>query len=224
MSSLKEILNAVLLESGFLTPASYTSSTNPDDAQLVALANAASDDIREIGLSGTRRFASITLDGTGDYALPADFHAYVPDTAWVGTRKVDLPLTPQDWACLKATGVSLYEYRARLINTLRTLGDANGDTLTFEYVSSYPWTDGASVAKAAATDDTDVWTLDGRLIKLATKWRWKKEKGIEDWTADQQLYQRHANYLRGRDGGAKALIFGDPMWSPSAPYTNLWIT
>lgn len=94
MASLKTILDSVLAESGFLLPVSYTTSTNPDDAQLVALANAASDDIRELGLTGTRRFASIALDGSGDYALPEDFHAYIPDTAWVGTRKVDFPLNP----------------------------------------------------------------------------------------------------------------------------------
>ena len=98
MASLKTILDSVMQESGFLVPTSYTSSTNPDDVQLVALANAASDDIREIGLTGARRFASIALDGSGDYALPADFLAYVPDTAWVGTRKVDFPFGPQDWA------------------------------------------------------------------------------------------------------------------------------
>lgn len=57
MATLKAILDAVLSESGFLLPASYTSSTNTDDAQLVAIANAASDDISEIGLSGARRFA-----------------------------------------------------------------------------------------------------------------------------------------------------------------------
>lgn len=37
-------------ESGFLIPSSYANSQNPDDAQLVHLASAASDDIREIGL------------------------------------------------------------------------------------------------------------------------------------------------------------------------------
>lgn len=95
--------------------------------------------------------------------------------------------------------------------------------MTFEYVSSYPWQDGSGTAKAIADADTDVWQLDDRLLKLATKWRWKKEKGIEDWQVDQQLYQRHANLLRGRDGGAKALLFGDPVWSAPTPYTNLWI-
>jgi len=37
-------------ESGFLIPSQYASSPNQDDVQLVHLASAASDDIREIGL------------------------------------------------------------------------------------------------------------------------------------------------------------------------------
>lgn len=95
--------------------------------------------------------------------------------------------------------------------------------MTFEYVSSYPWQDGSGMPKASATADTDVWTLDDRLIKLATKWRWKKEKGIEDWQVDQQLYQRHANLLRGRDAGSKAIRFGAMTYHVPPPYTNLWV-
>lgn len=210
-------------ESGFLIPSQYASSPNQDDVQLVHLASAASDDIREIGLQGARRFASIALDGSGTYTLPADFHAYVSDTAWVGTRKVDLPLAPMEWAALGATGVGLYEHRARLLDKLRMLGDVAGETLTFEYVSSYPWQSDAMVAKELPTADTDVWLLDRRLITAAIKWRWKKEKGVEDWQADQALYQRYVNLLRGRDGGAKALHFGDPAYYAPEPYTPTYI-
>ena len=50
MATLKTILDSVMGESGFLIPPSYANSPNPDDVQLVHLANAASDDIRELGL------------------------------------------------------------------------------------------------------------------------------------------------------------------------------
>lgn len=155
--------------------------------------------------------------------MPSDFHAYVSDTAWVDTRKVDLPLAPQEWAALGATGVGLYQHRARLLDTLKMLGDVNGETLTFEYVSSYPWQSSGGSAKELATADTDEWLLDRRLLAANIKWRWKKEKGVDDWQADQALYQRYVNYLRGRDGGAKALMFGDAEYCPPEPYTRLWI-
>lgn len=167
--------------------------------------------------------ASIALDGSGSYALPADFHAYVSDTAWVGSRKVDFPTAPQAWAFLNATGLGLYQHRARILETLRMLGDVNGETLTFEYVSSYPWQNASMVAIENASSDSDSWLLDRRLLTLGVKWRWKKEKGVEDWQADQQLYQRHLSALRGRDGGSKALCFGEPQDVEPVPYTNLWI-
>lgn len=221
MATLKTILDSVLAESGFLLPASYTSSTNPDDAQLVALANAASDDISELGLSGARRFASIALDGsTGSYALPTDFLAYVPDTAYVGSQKVDFPVTPQEWADPFQTGYP--QWRSRIMQGLVTT-ESGPATMVFEYLSSYPWEASDNTPLREATADTDRWLLDDRLLKLAIKWRWKKEKGIEDWQVDQQLYQRQVNLLRGRDGGAKALQFGDPAYFFPAPYTPTWV-
>lgn len=210
-------------ESGFLIPSQYANSANPDDVQLVHLANATSDDIREAGLVGARKFASIALDGSGSYTLPADFHAYISDTAWIGSRKVDFPTAPQAWAFLNATGLGLYQHRARILDALKMLGDANGETLTFEYVSAYPWQNASTVAIETATSDSDVWLLDRRLLTLGVKWRWKKEKGVEDWATDQQLYQRHLSALRGRDGGSKALTFGGPQNVEPVPYTNLWI-
>lgn len=50
MATLKQILDAVMGESGFLIPSQYANSSNPDDVQLLHLANAASDDIRDLGL------------------------------------------------------------------------------------------------------------------------------------------------------------------------------
>ena len=211
-------------ESGFLIPASYANSPSPDDAQLVHLANAASDDIREHGLTGARRFASIPLGGSGSYNLPADFHAYVSDTAWVGSRQVDFPVTPQTWAELNATGVEFYQPRVRLINAVKMLGDVSGETLKFEYISKYPWQDASANAIENATSDSDVWLLDTRLIVLGTKWRWKKEKGVEDWQIDREMYMRHLSHVMGRDGGAGAICFGEPVANQTPPYNNLWVT
>jgi hypothetical protein len=104
------------------------------------------------------------------------------------------------------------------------LGDVNGETLTFEYISSYPWESDGGTPKETPTADTDIWLLDRRLIVAAIKWRWKKEKGVDDWQADAQAYQRYSGLLRGRDGGAKALQFGGPPRYTTDPYTPLWIS
>ena len=97
------------------------------------------------------------------------------------------------------------------------------ETLTFEYISSYPWESDGGTPKETPTSDTDVWLLERRLMIAAVKWRWKKEKGVDDWQADVQAYQRYLGLLRGRDGGAKALQFGDASRCPPEPYTPLWV-
>ena len=97
-----------------------------------------------------------------------------------------------------------------------------GEVITYEYLSSYPWK-ASGVNQELATADTDEWRLDRRLLVLGVKWRWKKEKGIEDWQVDQQLYQRHLNMLRGRNEGARTIQFGQPSELTYEPYTRLWV-
>ena len=96
-----------------------------------------------------------------------------------------------------------------------------GETITFEYESAHPWLSGATPAETA-TSDTDVWRLDRRLLILGVKWRWKKEKGLEDWQVDAQQYQGYVNILRGRNEGARTLCFGDAPRPDYAPYTRLY--
>lgn len=93
--------------------------------------------------------------------------------------------------------------------------------LSFEYASKHPWLAGA-VTQESATADTDTWRLDRRLLQMAVKWRWKKEKGLPDWETDSQMFARYANALRGRDGGSKTLRFGQSGAAPE-PYANLWV-
>lgn len=116
-----------------------------------------------------------------DYALPADFHCYTSDTAYSGTFPARLPTTPQEWAAETAVGAPSANYSVRFIgDRLHVKDPVDGETITYEYISSFPWKAG-STNKELATADTDEWRLDRRLIVLGIKWRWKKEKGIEDW-------------------------------------------
>ncbi len=220
MATLKQILDSVMGESGFLIPPNYANGANPDDQQLVHLANAASDDIRELGLTGARRFWEFQLDGAaGSYALPPDFLAYVADTAYVGTQKVDIPVTPQEWADPFQSGFP--QWRARFLDVIQAT-TGNGETFRFEYISSMPWEAEDNAPKSWATADTDRWLLDDRLLILSTKWRWKKEKGVEDWKEDLQLFNRYVSQVRGRDGGSQALCFGEAIIDHS-PYTRTYV-
>lgn len=124
---------------------------------------------------------------------------------------------------MQAIGGEAPGYRVRFIGgRVHVLDPVDGETITYEYLSAFPWRAG-SVNQELATADTDEWRLDRRLLALGVKWRWKKEKGMDDWQADQQLYQRHLSMLRGRDEGAKTIMFGDPLHMSLEPYARLWV-
>ena len=128
-----------------------------------------------------RDSASIILTAATDYALPEDFHAYISDTAYSGTFQANLPTSPQEWTRDEAIGTPSAHYKVRFIGDRVHVADPiSGETITYEYVSSSPW-QASGVNQEAATADTDTWRLDRRLLILGVKWRWKKEKGIEDW-------------------------------------------
>lgn len=92
-----------------------------------------------------------------------------------------MPTTPQEWTHDAATGAPGIPYKVRFIGSRVHVADPiDGETITYEYISSYPW-QASGVNQELATADTDEWRLDRRLLTLGVKWRWKKEKGIEDW-------------------------------------------
>lgn len=160
--------------------------------------------------------------------MPSDWLGYVPDTMRVVGRleTVCLPTNPAEWATWKSSGTLPGDttYCRVIGDRLHVLNPIAGKQLRFEYVSSAPWTAGDGVTpKEVATADTDIFQPDRRLIVLATKWRWKKEKGLPDWQVDAQEFGSYANSLRGRDNGARAIQFSEGDWMPPAPYTNLWV-
>lgn len=116
-----------------------------------------------------------------DYALPEDFLAYIPDTAYCGSVKAEVPTIPQDWAMLQALGSVGPGQRVRFLgDRIHVLEPVAGQSISYEYLSAYPWR-ASGVNQEVASADTDTWRLDRRLLILGTKWRWKKEKGMEDW-------------------------------------------
>ena len=92
-----------------------------------------------------------------------------------------MPTSPQEWTRDEAIGTPSANYKVRFIGDRVHVQDpVDGETITYEYLSSYPW-QASGVNQELASADTDTWRLDRRLLILGVKWRWKKEKGIEDW-------------------------------------------
>lgn len=228
-ASLKALCDKVLGESGFAVPSGYFSSLATDDVQMAYLANAAADDVREKSPQAIRKTGTVTLTAATAYALPSDFLAYVPDTAYMDGRldPVLLPVSASQWnAWLANDNPGGIQVRARFLGGQLQVMDPIADAvLRFEYVSNAPWTDASgATAKEQATADTDLCLIDRRLLEVMIKWRWKKEKGLPDWQIDQQLAAQQLNAWRARDQGARTIVFGEPPFGDGSPHTNLWVS
>jgi hypothetical protein len=229
-TTLKALCDSVLGETGFLIPAAYVSG-QPDDLQMVYVATAAADEIREKMPQIIRRTFTVTLTVATTYALPADFLGYVPDTAFIDGRldPVRLPTSAAEWqAWLASNSPQGIEIRARFLNgSIQIIEPPVGSVLRFEYFSSYPWLSGAAlgpqVGREVPIADSDECVFDRRLMIAGIKWRWKKEKGLPDWDVDFNEYTKMVNTFRGRDQGARTIQFGETMHGYCEPYANLWV-
>lgn len=239
MKTLKQLLDQVNGEIGFDIPSSYIGNTDPNIFPMVAIANRSAGLIRDISLQKLRKFATFDLSGgtiayTDDgrikaYDLPSDFYAYASDTTYQNGRldNAILPTTPSIWAYLiSRQGQDTLPIRCRFVNDkLLVFTPQHGQTLEFEYISNSPITDLDGNPQTAFLADTDVWILDDPLIEMDIKWRYKREKGLENWQADQQDYQAYENLVRARDGGARTIGWPTNDWPyPNEPFTNLWVT
>lgn len=153
--------------------------------------------------------------------IPEDFRRFIPDSAFNRTtnRQVSGPLTPQQYqrALVLPYIVAPYlVFRERQSDYL-ILPDPPpaGETIAYEYVSSYWAKNSAGVPKATFTSDDDGTYLDEELLTLDLKWRFKAAKGL-DYAEDMATFERAKLAKYGSDGGAQSLSFGGP--DLAAPY------
>jgi len=107
---LKNILNNVLAQSGFLERGSFTTSADPDDKQMIAIANRVAYEIMNYFAWTDLRTASQIniLPGQSRYQLPGDYQDLVPNSAWEseGERQVEWPVPDGRWYMYKYTAYS----------------------------------------------------------------------------------------------------------------------
>lgn len=225
--TLRDVLSAVLGEGGFLVPTSFVGSNNPDDEQMVYLANRAGAFIREKQFQRLRKRYEITLTASETYDLPSDYLEIIPDTMMVVGRvdAVRFPTRADFWAYLQSTsGPAGFTVNARILEgELNIFQPTAGDVLAFEYISNTPILDPDGVTyKTRFTNDNDTWLMDDDLLILETKWRWKKAKGLPDWQADEAECANYRIAVRGRDSGAQTITQAVIPYN-GEPFTNLWI-
>lgn len=158
--------------------------------------------------------ATATETQTG--AIPTDFERMIEGTFWNRTqdRRVVGPLSPQKWQMLQTGLYSLVwdAFRIRGTAILMSPVPQAGDTLAYEYVSTYWCTNaGGSTERAAWASDDDVALLDEELMTLGLVWRFKKSKGL-DYSEEYRSYELLVERKLSNDGAMGILdLNGDRM-------------
>lgn len=208
---IKTILNNVLAQSGFLERGSFTSSADPDDKQMVAIANRVAYEISNYWRwPELRNTFKLNLEtGKDRYPLPADYQDLVPNSAWEenGERIVDFPVPDNRWFMYKFTtwsdGGTL---RVRKYGNELEVHDATtGEGFDFEYVSKWPILDSNDVRKEFFTEDTDTWLLDDQLLVLGIQAHWMQTKLMPQYMEHFGNYNRKMAEAIGRANAGQTI-------------------
>lgn len=147
-----------------------------------------------------------TSAGVETYALPTGFLRMINQTGWDRTTRFPLggPLSPQEWQFLQAR-LAAVTFRVLFRPLQGTLHIYAGTTvpashnIRFEYMSSL-WVAVAATptvgSKDAPTLATDVLLFDTHLMSRALKRAWKREKGFDTTTAEDDYQKALAAVMR----------------------------
>lgn len=176
--TLAEILNDVLAQSGFLEKSSFTGTSDPDDRQMVAIANRTQTEIRDYyPWSFLRATFSVfpppgsdNPDGDEDsvptgstqtsFPLPADFRSFIPDSVWEidGSRMLEWPVPTGRWYLYKFSDYSsggigrIRQYG----NTIQVQTPGSWQPFEFEYISKYAIRSGGTGGAQGDFDDAEI--------------------------------------------------------------------
>jgi hypothetical protein len=171
-------------------------ATDAVTVQVVALLTKAGRALAREDWSALTKRYSFTPTATGPYDLPADYRTMIPQTGWDTTTQVPLvgPLTEQQWELFvarlgagNAVGTPFRTWLGKLYLYPETNFPAS-HTVAFEYRSSW-WVGSSSTATTADAPSAGADTIffDADLIVAALKLAWKREKGFDSTTAQQDF-------------------------------------
>jgi hypothetical protein len=202
-------------------PTAVVGSSDPQVTQLYTLANKAGHDLANAynwqALTVEKTFVTVAAT-VQPSVIPADFDRFIPDTFNNRTtrRPIMGPVTPIQWQWLVAqpaysTVYLMFRERAgQFLIGPPTVTPPAGQTIAYEYISSYWAKSALNVAQASYLADTDTAYLDEDLIEDALVWMFLRAKGLS-YAEEMQTYERNLEQQMARDGGATALHL-----SPSA--------
>jgi hypothetical protein len=236
--NLRDILNSVLGESGFLTKPAFASSSDQDDKQMIFIANRMAHEMMEwadwsvlkksFKINPNGEAGGSTPDANGRYPLPTDFLSLVADSAWEtdGSRRVEFPTPPNRWFMYKfSTFSDGGTLRARIYGDAIELHDTPADEFEFEYISKYPILDASGASKQYFTLDDDEFLLDDESLIKGIQSKWAKAKMMpqaDEWKMD---FLMSMNKAKARDTGGRTIggVSNERSWWDSRrPYYPLY--
>jgi hypothetical protein len=227
--NLLQILNNVLTQSGFLEKPSFTTNADPDDKQMVSIANRVVYEILNFyDWSSMKRDTTIQLiTGQTQYQLPADYQSICPDSAWEtdGSRKVDLPTPSGRWYLYKFSAFSDGGVlRARFYGDKIEIHDSNtGEEFSIEYISKFPVYDSLGNQQEFFTDDSNTWLLDDQLLILGIQAHWQQAKLMPSYNEHFNNYLKKMGEAVSRDAGGQTIGGGGLKLGSRSPYTQLYL-
>ena len=225
--NLKQILNAVLAQSVFLKKDSFANSVDPDDVQMIEIANIVARDIRDFyPWSLLTSTFNLKLTEEKIYNLPADYRSLVSDSAWEtdGSRKVDLPVPRNRWFMYKYSSLTdAGTVRARLYgNTIEINEPGIASEISMEYVTKYVVLDSDGVPKEEFTDDSDTFLLDDDLLIKGVKAMWADAKMMPQAQKWENVFLKEQTKQIGIDNGGQTIGGMGPGMDRRSPYYPLW--
>lgn len=228
MTTLKNILDSVLDETGFDKPGAYFGSTEEASIRARALANASVRDLLDIPHRRLVKTHTINMTTATTYPLPTDLHGFIQDTMYESgdSQPAHFPTTDQQFAIIRASGVG-----DGVLTNIRIIGGnfeidepKDGESLEVAYRSNgLIQATGGGSTKAAYTADTDEWLLDDGLHIYDLIWRWRKLHGM-DYQDDLDLYKRYLNFYMARDGGYRSINMNHSIFEfVGGARADLWV-
>lgn len=237
--TLSDILDQVLDECGFGRYSSYVG--NSEANQLVALANRELYRLAKHSWSSLDDYWSISMTSDTTYPLyesspRRSVRALIPDTAFTGCRQAEYPVVGEEWAYYQARGINsgltirVREVTSREsgfdhpVKSLEIQNPDPGETLHFRAVLNEAVEDSSGNRKIKFTDDTDLPLVPEELLTMGIIWRFKKSKGLSDWSSDAAEYQSMYKREKASDGGMRTVNMDSSTEGPSSPRLNLYVT
>lgn len=217
--TLIQLVAAFTAERGLAVPATAASNADRQITQIVGLLNAFNRDMltRKAFQQNTTEATFVTTatedQGSIDTIAPSGFEGIMLDTVFNRTMRLPMAggVTPAEWQTRKALNFTgpLYQFRIRNNRLLMIPTPTAGQTIAFEYLSSFFVSEAGGALKKFWTLDSDYSILGDELPQAYLAWAWPKTKGFE-YAEDFMAYERLVAAKLGRSNAPKpASLSGD---------------